>query len=177
MLCKGDPTSSERQINPHSPALAMPMRRAHCPVGLHLTLEGWLERAASRWMGRVTPITCRSITSVFTTEVIPSVRNNVLLLLRCPQLKVTQEPRAKKGRRNQSVEPKKEVSCALGRVRWQETGNIFKVLVKAIAGMCARGMCGHHSSPVSQVWRWGRALLGFMFAHAVLSNTPVSPTF
>ncbi|XP_049998261.1 zinc finger MYND domain-containing protein 11 isoform X3 [Alexandromys fortis] len=27
------------------------------------------------------------------------------------QLKVTQEPRAKKGRRNQSVEPKKEVSC------------------------------------------------------------------
>lgn len=93
------------------------------------------------------------------------------------QLKVTQEPRAKKGRRNQSVEPKKEVSCALGRVRWQETGNIFKVLVKAIAGMCARGMCGHHSSPVSQVWRWGRALLGFMFAHAVLSNTPVSPTF
>lgn len=27
------------------------------------------------------------------------------------QLKATQEPRAKKGRRNQSVEPKKEVSC------------------------------------------------------------------
>ncbi|XP_049632195.1 zinc finger MYND domain-containing protein 11 isoform X4 [Suncus etruscus] len=43
------------------------------------------------------------------------------------QLKVTQEPRAKKGRRNQSVEPKKEVSRLPCSVQVAIKGNFFQI--------------------------------------------------
>ncbi|CAO2595198.1 Zinc finger MYND domain-containing protein 11 [Lemmus lemmus] len=76
------------------------------------------------------------------------------------QLKVTQEPRAKKGRRNQSVEPKKEVSCpphsvqvAIERgkslkVRSRQSSNVRQVKAQS-PDSCRCGVLDQHTGAQS----------------------------
>lgn len=111
-------------------------------------------------------LTCGSMANIFSREVFYSVWNNTLLLLWCPQLKVTQEPRAKKGRRNQSVEPKKEVSCAPCSFQVALTQEMFsKLWSRQLLVMCTCEMHCHRSNNTHHIWTQSSGLSVIMCYH------------